>query len=743
MTPFANLPFDKDSIILLGKRFVAKWGHKSRERPAEHQSLLHLEATHGLEVSCGASEGCSASDKEGGVILSSMHKRASLFLFLGVSAAAIAGSSVGTLQIRKAPPVTTSKLSAVPVAAIVQTSPATSAIATDVARWNSLRQSDNLPFSSYASFLLSHRGWPGESAMRRTAERQIEDGAPAGEVIRFFTEFPPLTPAGHAGHALALMATGRADEARAAARSAWTAGVLPQTFEQQLITNFGSALTPQDHDRRLEALLGNGDTQSAQRSLMWSSPAKRALFEARLAMQTRSANAASLASAVGAAAASDPGFLIDRANWLRNTGNPGGARQLLAQPRRLAAQPANPEKFMESMVTLARAAAADRQWGIAYQIASQVDDIFPVGTDVSQRSFGERDEYTNLTWLAGTTALLHLARPADAVGMFERYARAAQSPQTRTKGLYWAARAAHRAGQVERSNSFLQEAAQHYDQYYGQLAAERIGRPLPAPAVPTAAPPSPAERAAFRNRSIVAAARYLGQTGNWRDQSDFVRALAEQARTDNERLLTVELGREMGRQDLGVLVARAARTNGSFEYKRWGFPEVRVPASQQRHWTISHAIARQESLFDREAISRVGARGLMQLMPGTAREVAGRLGIGYDQSRLTRDPEYNVLLGSTYFARLLDQYRGSYPLAVAAYNAGPGNVNRWIRQNGDPRTSAISMLDWIEEIPFFETRNYVQRVLENAVVYDLLNPNRSGSPPQNRLSYYLGEGQPG
>ena len=672
-----------------------------------------------------------------------MHKRTSLFLLLGVSAAAIAGSSVGSLEIqRKTAPAPSARVIVAPVAVAAQAAPSPSAIAADLARWNSLRQSDNLPFSAYSSFLLSHRGWPGETAMRRTAERQIEYGGSPAEVIRFFTEFPPLTPAGHAGHAFALMSSGRTAEAQAAARAAWTSGVLPQTLEQRLITTMASALTPQDHDRRLEVLLANGDTQSAQRSLMWASPAKRALFEARLAMQTRAAGAANLASAFAPAVTSDAGFLIDRANWLRNNGNPAGARQLLAQPRRLSALPANPEKFMESMVTLARAAAADRQWGTAYQIASQVNDIFPPGTDISQRSFGERDEYTNLTWLAGTTALLRLGRPMDAIGMFERYARAAQSPQTRTKGLYWAARAAQRAGQVERSRGFLQEAAQHYDQYYGQLAAERIGRQLPAPAAPTVAPPSPAERAAFRNRSIVAAARYLGQTGNWRDQTDFIRALAEQARTDNERLLTVELGREIGRQDLGVLVARAARTSGSFEYKRWGFPEVRVPASQQRHWTIAHAIARQESLFDREAISRVGARGLMQLMPGTAREVAGRLGVGYEQGRLTRDPEYNVLLGSTYFARLLGQYGGSYPLAVAAYNAGPGNVNRWLRQNGDPRTSGVSMVDWIEEIPFSETRNYVQRVLENAVVYDLLNPNRSASPLQNRLSFYLGEGQP-
>ncbi len=671
-----------------------------------------------------------------------MQKRAGLLLLLGASVAAVAAGSIGTVAPRApSPPVR--QASVAPVAAL-QAPAASSAIASSVARWNSLRQSDSLPFSSYASFLLSHPGWPGETAMRRTAERQIDPAsASAAEIIRFFGAFPPLTPAGHARHAFALQASRRADEARSAARAAWTAGVLPLPDEQRLIGAFGSALVVQDHDRRMDVLLANGDTQSAQRSLMWASPSRRPLYEARLALQTRAGDARSRADALRSAFDGDPGLLIDKAAWLRNSGDPLGARELLGRPRRLTAPPANPEKFMETQVTMARGAAADRQWTLAYQIASQVDDVFPAGTDISQRSYGERDEYTNLTWLAGRAALQRLNRPADARGMFERYARASQSPQSQTKGLYWAARAANRAGDAAGSQALLQQAARHYDQYYGQLAAERLGQPLPAPAPPSAAEPSAAERDAFNRRSIVAATRYLGQTGSWRDQSAFVRALAEQVGTDSERLLAVQLGRQIGRPDLGVLVARRARTDGSFEYKRWGFPEVRVPSTQQRHWTMVHAIARQESLFDREAVSSAGARGLMQLMPGTAAETSRRLGVPYELGRLTRDPEYNVLLGSTYFARLLDQWGGNYPLAVASYNAGAGNVQRWIRANGDPRTSAISMLDWIEEIPFFETRNYVQRVLENAVVYDLLNPNRSGSPPQNRLSFYLGERQPG
>jgi len=170
---------------------------------------------------------------------------------------------------------------------------------------------------------------------------------------------------------------------------------------------------------------------------------------------------------------------------------------------------------------------------------------------------------------------------------------------------------------------------------------------------------------------------------------------------------------------------------------------VPVPATQQEYWSMIHAIARQESQFNRDAVSHAGARGLMQLMPGTARETAGKLGLSYNPGSLNADTDYNIQLGSTYLQRMLAYYGGNYPLAVAAYNAGPGNVNKWIRANGDPRLPGGDMVKWVEQIPIFETKNYVQRVLENAVVYDLMNPERARSRGPANLSWYLGKNRPG
>ena len=651
-------------------------------------------------------------------------------LLFGVSAAAVAAGSVGTLSIRQPAPPASAPAA---VVAAVQSAPTSSAIASSIARWHSLRQSDSHPFSAYASFLLSHRGWPGETAMRRSAERQIAQGAGAAEVIRFFQTYPPLTAAGHAGLAFALQASGRSDEARAAARAAWTAGVMPVEVEQRLIGAFGGAFGAADHDRRMDVLLANGDTQSAGRTLAWASPARRPLYEARLALQARAPDARARVDALSGAFDGDPGLLIDKATYLRNTGDSLGARQLLARPRRLTAQPANPEKFMESVVAIARGAVNDRQWTLAYEMAGQLDDIFPAGTDVSTRSYGERDEYTNLAWIAGSSAL-KAARPADAAGAFDRYGRAAQSPQTRAKGFYWAARAAAQAGQSQQSTAWLEQAAATPDQFYSLVALERLGRTPPPPAAP--APVTAEERAAFARRPLAEAVRYLGMTGNRADQTLFVRALAEQLRDDRERAVAAEFGRMIGRLDLGVWAAREARAAGASFYTRAAFPQVGIPPAYRQYWAAAHGIMRQESSFERSAVSSANARGMMQLIPGTAAIEARRLGVPFNAARLTEDPDYNILLGSAHLSRLMDNFGGNLVLVAVAYNAGPGRVPQWIAANGDPRMPGTDVVEWIENIPFSETRNYVQRVVENAMVYDLMNPE--GSRSQGRVSYFLG-----
>ena len=623
--------------------------------------------------------------------------------------------------------------------------PTDGSIAGTISQWRALQQSDGLGFAPYASFIMANPGWPGEDRMRRLAETGINpDSYSPAQVVAFFAQFPPRTAVGHARNAVALMQTGRMDEARVAARNAWIGGTLQPSDEARLLSLFGSGFTPADHDLRADMLLWNGDIAGAMRMLPYVSAARRPVFSARIALKRKAPEATGLMQAADAIGAADAGYVADKALWLRDSGNWIAARQYLANRPALTYRPGDAEEFYEVLLNQARAAANDSQWTFAWGIASKIDDAVAPGVDVSDQPIGVRDDYTSLAWLAGTTAFYNLNRPADAVGMFRRYADAARSPQTRSKGYYWAGRASLSAGDSASANSYFTRAGSFPDQFYGQLALERLGRRVPAPAtVERPVPISAAERAAFNNRSVVRAVKALGQMGYWADQSKFARAIANNADSDTDHFLAAELAQQIGRPDMSVMVGRRAVSSGLTGYGDSAFPRVPVPSQAQYNWTMVHAIARQESQFDKQIVSHAGARGLMQLMPGTAREQAGKLGMSYNPASLN-DPSYNIMLGSGYFQRMLDYYGGSYPLAVAAYNAGPGNVNKWIRANGDPRLPGADILRWIEEIPIYETKNYVQRVLENAVVYEAMNPERAKFRGSNAvLSRYLGKQTPG
>jgi len=618
-------------------------------------------------------------------------------------------------------------------------------LAAAIDRWRGLTASETAGFAAYADFLLQNPGWPDESRLRGLAERTVDPNIESpSTVTAFFVQYPARTPRGKAANALALAKLGRMDEARIAAKAAWAVAPLPFPMEQQLLAQFAGSFTAEDHLRHADAMLWKRSTDAAERVLAWVPPTRQAVIAARIAMQRKAPDAALKVAAADPVGVMDAGYLADKARWLGETGNERAARQLLATRPALGHTPQDVEAWYEALLARARAAANDGDWATAYAIASRVDDAYAPGTDVSLQPLGERDDYTSLTWLAGTVALNRLARPADAEAMFSRYAGGAQSAQTRTKGYYWAGRAALAGRRSEAANQWFAQAGAMPDQYYGQLALERLGRRLPAPSAETPVILTSADRAAFNRQPLVRAAHLLGRQGNWGDQSKFLRAIAASAASQQDHALAAELSRTLGRPDLGVMSGRRATASGLSGYDRASFPYMKVPESERDNWTMIHAIARQESQFDRAIVSRAGARGLMQLMPATAREQAGKVGMSYNQSSLF-DPDYNVMLGSSYFMRLMAYYNGSYPLAVAAYNAGMGNVNKWLKANGDPRQPGGDIVQWIEDIPFYETKNYVQRVLENAVIYDLVNPMKSGAQaaPAAPLSRYLGKATPG
>jgi len=608
-------------------------------------------------------------------------------------------------------------------------------------QWRRLRQSSGYSFADYASFLIANPDWPDSSRMRRWAEKAMRPGENAGTVISFFAKDKPESGNGWARLTEACAASGRAADALSAARSAWASSDLSSDDEQAIWARYGGSFTRADHDRRVDSLLFDKKPDTAARFLAMTSPERQPAFAARIALQQGASDAESRYQAVIGSVTSDAGLMMDRARYLRDRNYNNSAQDLAARTHHFTYKPTDPERFYEMMLQLAGDAASDRDWQTAYNITRQIDDVLPAGADVADQPLGVRDDYTSLAWLGGSVALDRMRQPSSALAMFDRYSRAGRSLQVQTKGDYWAGRAALAAGQFQQATGYFQRAAAYPDLFYGQLALERLGRAVPAP--PAALPQyttTSVQRAAFNTRRLVQALRLLGRQGRSTEQALFVQALARSLDTDVDRNLALQLAQETGRQDLPVWVARTARIKGSSFYVRQAYPFLSASVSSSL-WSLANGISRQESSFDPYAISHAGARGMMQLMPGTARDQADKMRIGYDSYRLITDPNYNVSIGSSYFQHMLDIWGGNVPLAVASYNAGSGNAGKWVRQYGDPR-GRVDVVGWIEAIPYDETRGYVQRVIENSVVYDSL---RTSQPQQAafHVSRYLGKDRPG
>lgn len=618
--------------------------------------------------------------------------------------------------------------------------------------WDRLRRSEYpANFSELSDFLRNNRGWPGESDLRRRAEGLIDDMTPMASRLAYFRILPPLSGIGRFRHAEALLASGLTEAAQAEARQAWRTGGIGRALETQFLAEFGGVLSNDDHVTRTDMLLWNNEIEAATRMLPFLTGDERLLAEARLALKRAMAarGAAISAASVDASAAlgrigdrfaSHPGLVADRSAFLRASGNSIAARQLIARTRIVPGSAADRDAWMREVLAAARGAVNDKQFQLAFDVVHEHGGL-AFDSALIDNSDSERDVFTSLEWLAGWTALHRLNRPALAIRHFENFAAAAKTAITRSRGLYWAARAAEASDDKIAAARNIEMAARFPLTFYGQLAIERQGQPivLPSLADPTV---SPAERQAFEANPLAHAARAFGTLGERGRQTTFLKTLADGAQTSATELLVSELAQQLGRTDYALIASRGELAEGPPAIMRFAYPQMPIAANLAHNWTMIHAITRQESRFDRNAVSHAGARGLMQLMPATARETAGKIGTAYRPEAITADSGYNILLGSAYYSRLVDQWGGNHVLAVASYNAGPGNVRKWLAQNGDPRLPGADILRWIEDIPIFETRNYIMRVLENAVVYDRLQPEQPGMPAPRPLFAYLGKSRP-
>ncbi|QND50004.1 lytic transglycosylase domain-containing protein [Rhizobium lusitanum] len=544
--------------------------------------------------------------------------------------------------------------------------------------------------------------WPGLSSLRANSERALyTENPPADQILAAFGNTQPETPEGSVILSRALVSRGASAQAAKLIRKIWRDEALDKSFEDKILAEFSSLLTPADHKARMDYLLYRDRTAQAKR--FGDLGRAQSLYKAWAAVNNRSANAGTLLANIDAQSRKDPAYLFMRIENLRRQDKYDDAANLLTQMPRDRAALVNGGAWWNEQRIVSRGLVDQGNFKAAYRVVD-------VSAAESPQDVGEAEFH------AGWYALRGLRDGAAASTHFRKILQVSNGPISQSRAWYWLGRAAE-AGGPGKAVDFYTKAASYPSTFYGQLAAEKLGRRTLNVTYPS---PTSDDRRLFQSREAVQAITRLEAAGHgWRAEALY-RALAKQLQSPGEIAMLAAQAERSGNHQLSLQVGKIAYGRG-VDVAALAFPIGVIPDNANITGSgkaLAYAIARQESAFNPAAVSSANARGLLQLLPKTAKAVAGRHGLAYSDAKLTQDAGYNATLGAHYLGEQIDAFGGSYILTFIAYNAGPNKVPEWINRYGDPRGKSIDeVVDWIERIPFPETRNYVQRVMENYQVY--------------------------
>lgn len=578
------------------------------------------------------------------------------------------------------------------------------------------------------AFLDAHPDWPSQTKIQIHGEKRMSRNAPASEVLAFFDTRDPITGAGHLHLARALLGTGEREAAEAHIRSAWVHNDFDLQDEQYLLANYGAWLTPDDHAARVDRLLWGRQVTAARRVFSRLPGSERRKAEARAALLIGAANGPALFNSLPSDERSDPGVLHAAIRYYRRAGSEPRAVEIARQTPSDPEIARNPSRFWEEMQLLMRWGLTGKRYADAYAMAAG-HSLPPDTTDFAEAEFD-----------AGWIALRFLDAPERAAVHFAALTKSVATPISLSRGYYWQARAAEAMGDEPAATAFYRKAAEYFYSFYGQLAAEKLGGAYAEARFAPETAPSPADKARFSSRPVVAALRILSEMDNDRAFLIFAYHADDELETPGEYVQLGRLVEAQGATHLAVRAGKAGIRRNAFAAEV-AYPVIFIPneASRFAPPEIILGLSRQESEFNPRAFSRAGARGLMQLIPSTAEITARKEGLRYSRTALLDDPVYNMTIGSAHLSHLFAKFDGSLIMTFAAYNAGAGRVSQWIERYGDPRSPLVDPIDWVEQIPFEETRNYVQRVLENTQVY---RGRLNDTPIPGRLSKDLEIGGP-
>ncbi len=569
--------------------------------------------------------------------------------------------------------------------------------------WLRLQQPGIDNFERMAAWVEAHPDWPSQSRIQVQGEYALDGGAARdSRVIRFFDRFAPKTGVAATRYALALKNAGRITDARKVASDAWLTKNISASDERSLLSAFGPILRPL-HEQRLDALIWKSYLTAAERHLGRVSGNTRKLGEARIALMRAKGNVDGLVGRVPPSLKDDPGLAYARMVWRKKKGLTSSAEAMMLKAS-ATGRLGQPDRWADERQSFVRGALKDGDVRRAYALAA--------GNGLS-----EGIDFAELEWMAGWLALRKLDQPQNALGHFKRLYEGVVTPVSRSRAAFWAGEASAKLGRTEEAIRWHRNAAKYPSAFYGQLSAKRLhgnlSHGVPARIVAR-------KGSCVIDRSVDVGSALAAGGAIVQARLFFYHAL-EKCSTPNEAkalgLHAEELGAFRISVGLGSKLRRKAIFIPEISHPILSLPQQGCKGQDAPERALTLAVARQESGFDPKARSRSGARGIMQVMPGTAKVTAQAAGVSYNLSRLSNERDYNARIGQCYLAQLLERFDGSYPLAIAGYNAGPGRVSRWLKEFGDPRKGEIDLIDWIERIPFRETRNYVQRVLEGMNIY--------------------------
>ena len=574
----------------------------------------------------------------------------------------------------------------------------------DVVNWALYNENaSGISATEIFEFLSQNPDWPYQLKLQRIAEKKLQS-SDSTAAYNFYARKAPITAGGMDFYLRLSQANGGMDRGKQVLNDWWGKTSLSREDQQKIYSSWESSLTRDAHITRLHSTLDKKEYSNGVAIGNALGGGYSALAKARQALGRGQGDAGNYISVVPANLQNDEGLLFDRLQWRRKKNMNSGAIEILNQsPRKGTMKSA--KRFWKERHIIVRRLMEQAQYQQAYQLASshQQTEGFP---------------RTQAEWISGFLALRKVNEPYKAFEHFETLYKNVETPLSRSRGSYWAGRASEALNNTSIANQWYKVASKYPETFYGQLAGEKLGQQVSLPRS-SSTNPSQGQRTSFNNKDFAQAATWLSKAGLDGESEDFLLKLKDTANSAQDYELTAALATELGKQQIAIKVAQDLQKKKNIVLGQYLYPQKvqELNGIHSTEWAFINAIIRQESRFDHTAVSHAGARGLMQLMPATAKQTASRAGLSHQRSWLTSRPSHNIALGSRYLGQMTNRYGGNYAMAAAAYNAGPGRVDRWVKEMGDPRYGSVDFIDWVEQIPIYETRNYVQRVLEGVYVY--------------------------